>query len=461
LAFIGDDFTGATDALEALALSGLRCALLLKPPRPELLRQFGPLDAVGIATDCRSMSPVEMDERLPEVFESLVALEPRIVHYKVCSTFDSAPHTGSIGQAIRIARATSRFARGPIPIVAGNPALGRYCAFRNLFARASTDARVHRVDRHPMMSVHPITPMDEADLSLHLRKQGVTAMGSLDWLELERSPREVDEAVDRQWSSSVEAVLFDALHADHMAVVGRQLARIATKESRPAFVIGSSGVEYALTQTWRDQASFDPVRFKSWSGVDRVLAVSGSASRMSDMQIADAAASGFEVLAVNARSVVDDSLWPQELASLRQRAVSALQSGRSILIHSARGPDDPRIAEMRDYFRGCGHDPTTARQEGGRVLGVRLGMLTRQILEQVRLRRLLLAGGDTSSQVMQTLGADALTVIARIAPGVPLCRASFTDSPLDGLEVALKGGQLGGPDFFESARAGCAQPAWE
>ena len=63
LAFYGDDFTGSTDAMEALAVSGLRTVLFLAPPQPELLRRkFPDLRCIGVAGTSRAMSPAEMDE---------------------------------------------------------------------------------------------------------------------------------------------------------------------------------------------------------------------------------------------------------------------------------------------------------------------------------------------------------------------------------------------------------------
>lgn len=70
------------------------------------------------------------------------------------------------------------------------------------------------------------------------------------------------------------------------------------------------------------------------------------------------------------------------------------------------------------------------------------------------MRRLLLSGGDTSSYVTKVLAPDAIVVAARLAPGAPLCRFVRGDARLDGLEVALKGGQMGDVDFFERARRG-------
>lgn len=137
LAFYGDDFTGSTDALEVLAFAGLRCALFLRVPDAETLRALGPFDAIGIAGDSRGMSPAEMEQALPPVLAAMARLPTSLLHYKVCSTFDSSPAVGSIGRAMDLARAAC--GDGTIPIVAGTPALGRYCLFGNLFARSGTD----------------------------------------------------------------------------------------------------------------------------------------------------------------------------------------------------------------------------------------------------------------------------------------------------------------------------------
>ncbi|MBM3396049.1 MAG: four-carbon acid sugar kinase family protein, partial [Betaproteobacteria bacterium] len=98
LAFYGDDFTGSTDAMEALALSGLRTVLFLAPTAAELLNgKFAGLRCIGVAGSRRAQSPDEMDAQLSPVLRQLWALGAPVTHYKVCSTFDSAPEVGSIG----------------------------------------------------------------------------------------------------------------------------------------------------------------------------------------------------------------------------------------------------------------------------------------------------------------------------------------------------------------------------
>ena len=67
---------------------------------------------------------------------------------------------------------------------------------------------------------------------------------------------------------------------------------------------------------------------------------------------------------------------------------------------------------------------------------------------------LQLQAAVASITLVQVLGIDALEVAARLTPGVPLCRILAAGRPLDGVEIALKGGQMGGEDFFEAVRRG-------
>ena len=64
-------------------------------------------------------------------------------------------------------------------------------------------------------------------------------------------------------------------------------------------------------------------------------------------------------------------------------------------------------------------------------------------------RRLVVAGGETSGAVVDRLGIEGFGVGPDIAPGVPVLRALGRRHP--GLATALKSGNFGGPDFFREA----------
>jgi len=453
LAFYGDDFTGSTDALEVLAFAGLRTALFLAPPTPQALQHAGPLDAVGVAGDSRAMTPQEMDVALPPVFDALAALGAPIVHYKVCSTFDSSPAIGSIGRAMQIARGS--FRRRCIPVVGGTPSLRRFCAFGHLFARSASDDQVHRIDRHPIMSAHPVTPMTESDLRLHLGAQAPLNIASLPFPQLDAGHESAASCLESLASNGADAVVLDSLTTAHVTEVGRLLVSQAAKEP-PLFVVGPSGVEHALSQWWRashelDAPPSDYVRFRR---VERVLAVSASASLLSAQQIDAAVTAGFAEIAIDAVALLDEHRWESALHELVGDTLRQLRRGKSVILHAARGPLDGRIEAAVAAVQAQGMEREQARHEAGRLLGRRLGLVTQAILREDQIERLLLSGGDTSSQIVKTLAPDALLVAARLTPGAPLCRLVSDQPSLDGLEVVLKGGQMGDTRFYETARRG-------
>ncbi|GAA0828008.1 MAG: type III effector [Cupriavidus sp.] len=455
LAFYGDDFTGSTDALEVLAFAGLRCALFLKPPSAELLDTLGNFDAIGVAGDSRSMSPEEMDQALPDTLSALASLPVSLVHYKVCSTFDSSPTVGSIGRVMDLAR--DAFGRGPIPIVAATPALGRYCVFGNLFARSGTDGVVYRLDRHPIMSRHPTTPMTEADLAAHLGAQTRQVLAKFTLASYEEGQSAMDAELARLASSGADGIVFDGTTSGHLTQVGRLLEQLGAGRSRPLFCIGSSGLEYAATQWWRENGTAEPTstpQFERFRGVETLLAVSGSASPLSKTQVDKAIETGFVDIRVDAASLVADEKWESELSRLHGEAVAALRAGRSVIAHTARGPDDDRIKAMTSLLESQGMRKDQAKHLGGRLLAQRLGRFVDGVLREVRLERVVISGGDTSSHVTRQLAPDALVVAARLAPGAPLCRVISDQPHLSDLEIALKGGQMGNSDYFVKALRG-------
>jgi 3-oxoisoapionate kinase len=433
LTFYGDDFTGSTDAMEALARAGLRTVLFVEPPEPEELEALPDLAAVGIAGSTRALPTAELAKTLRPALERLRELGAPLTHYKVCSTFDSSPELGSIGRATEIGR--DAFGSRYVPIVVGAPRLGRYTAFGHLFARSGLDSPAYRLDRHPTMSRHPATPMDESDLTLHLGRQTALPIELLDVVQIERAEPQPDELLDELVVGGAAIVLVDVLSERHLAAAGRLLWQGAAAGA--PFVVGSSGVEYALVEHWRGLGLCGPPRpLPPPRPVDRVVAVSGSASPVNDRQIGEALAHGFEEVALDPARPGDETPVAETVAYLEQ--------GASVILHTARGPDDPRLAGGR---------------RDARELGDGLGGILAAILEQVHLERAIVAGGDTSAAVVRRLGARALEAVAVSAPGSPICRVHAPGRKVHGLELVLKGGQVGPTSYYVDTRGGVAAPA--
>jgi uncharacterized protein YgbK (DUF1537 family) len=418
--YYGDDFTGSTDALEALAANGVPSVLFLGAPADEDLAMFPDCQAIGIAGESRSRSPEWMSVHLPAIFRSLREYGAPICQYKVCSTFDSSPECGSIGRALEIGRAV--FNTPYVPIVIAAPHLRRYVVFGNLFALGG--GAIHRIDRHPTMSRHPVTPMHEADLRLHLARQTNARSSLLDIRALVAAP--ADEELDALLREDPDAILFDGINSATLAETGRLLC---AHPPLPSFAVGSSGLTHALIYYWREAGIVKREPPSSIpAAVDRLIVVSGSCSPVTEAQIRRALANGFAGLRV--------ALSGGDGECVLRQALALLQEGRSVVLYTALGPAD-RMAGA-----------------GGELLGNLLGELLRELMMRSGVRRAVIAGGDTSTHAVRKLGVFALSFAGLTVPGAPLCRTHSRINAADGLELVLKGGQIGPEDYFERVRKG-------
>ncbi len=446
LTFYGDDFTGSTDVMEVLEWAGVPSLLFLEPPTLELLQmRFPDVRAVGVAGVSRSMSPAQMDTDLPPIFTALKTLEAPLFHYKICSTFDSSPTIGSIGHATEIGLGV--FGEQVVPLIVGAPFLRRYVAFSNLFARV--DDVTYRLDRHPTMSKHPLTPMNEADLRGHLAQQTSRRIAAVNILHLDQPVDTRRAYYQGLQDTGAEIVVFDTIDDDHLRAIGDLLANTANAHTgdQPSLVVGSSGVEKALTLHWRSTGALDEPRTPAAAGaVRQLIVVSGSAAPATAGQIQWAGENGFVLMRLNSARLVDPAFAESEREAAVNEALQHLSAGASVVLYSACGPDDPHIAETKAHLKALALDPQTV----GARLGTQQGMILRALLEKTGLHRAVVTGGDTCGYAARQLGIYALSAVMPVAPGAPLCRGYSADPAFDGLQISLKAGQVGKVDYFGS-----------
>ncbi len=447
MAFYGDDFTGSTDALEFLSRAGLRTILFLDNPTPDKIERFGNFDAIGVAGMTRAMVPDEMSKTLSLAFSVLNELNPRHVHYKVCSTFDSSPEIGNIGTAIQTG--SRIFYNDFTPVLSAAPNLGRYSAFGNLYARMGIGSKgiIYRLDRHPSMSSHPVTPALESDLRLHLSQQTSEPIGLIDLIDLTKPIGEIIAKLNTEIVAGKTIIFFDAMYEYQMAAIGEVLDKKAGK-NHPLFSVGSSGIEKALGDFWEKQKIFVPRnQWEQLSECKPMLVLSGSVSPVTASQIEWAVKNGFEEIEVDSQLMEIEEL-EFFISEYYKEIVSCLEKGKSVILHTSKGPEDPRIKKIKSILDKKGWDDQTKRTQTAKTFGKVLGQSARRALKKFLVQRLVIAGGDTSSFAARELGIEAVEMIAPFFPGAPLCRAFAPGSPIDGIEVNLKGGQVGDETYF-------------
>lgn len=394
--FIGDDFTGASDSLGTYSRNGWRTRLILNEAGIA-----DDLDAVGLPTDLRSVGPDRASTDVARLWPSVEKANPRILHLKVCSTFDSSPQIGSIG-AVTV-DLIARFQPDIVAVIGGQPSLARYCLFGNLFAQGP-DSVVNRIDRHPVMSCHPVTPMTDADLRHHLALQGLDDLTLVPVTALDNT----DSAVA---ALRAGPVLFDVMTPKDQLRIAKILARAGGRQ----LLIGSSSVaEILSTLTKRGEISVP-------SGLPRsgnTLVFAGSRSLNTQIQVGQA--TRFEKLALTPTAL--------KSASFVEEAATRVRAGHPVLIHL-----------VPDMNYGLG--PSALADASSAIVT--------EVLARADVGYLGLAGGDTSSRICAALGFDALEFENTLGPGVSVCVASHSSSRLDKMRIMLKGGQMGEPDLFD------------
>ncbi len=86
------------------------------------------------------------------------------------------------------------------------------------------------------------------------------------------------------------------------------------------------------------------------------------------------------------------------------------------------------------------------RIESGELVEKTLSEVTCLLVEN-GLRRLIVAGGETSGAVVQALGIEGMQIGHEIAPGIP-CMVTLGKDPI---ALTLKSGNFGSEDFFLNA----------
>lgn len=442
VAWYGDDFTGAAAVLEVLSFAGLNAMLFLEPPTDAQLARFPDLKGIGVASTARAQSPEWMDAELPHIFARLAALRPALTHYKVCSTLDSSPTIGSIGRAIEIGAA--QFLPSAVPILIAAPQMRRYQSFGHLFA--GFGEAVYRLDRHPVMSHHPVTQMRESDVARHIALQS----NALDTrcLSLEDISAGAELPAQAPRSDRITAITLDSIDDASDSAVGQLIW--SGRDANP-FVVGSQGIEYALIRHWSETGLITDVPPPQSVGpADKMVVVSGSVSPTTAEQIAWATQQGFASITFDATCVcASEADIEREITRCVAASLDTMDQGLDPLVNSAEGPNDPAVERLRQAVSDSRHTMTGANQRVGEALG----RILHQTLERSGSRRAIVSGGDTSGYATRQLGLYALSTLAPTIPGAALFQA-HADGAMDGLELALKGGQMGSHDYFGWIRSG-------
>lgn len=425
--FYGDDFTGSSENLAQFHRNGLKTRLFLKvPPIENLKDATRDLDVVGFAGTARALDNSRIIDEVTPAFRALSALGCTFLQYKICSTFDSAPDVGNFAYvAERIAPQGGEF---DLFVLAATPDFGRYTAFGNHYAKFGSD--ILRLDRHPSMSDHPRTPMKEADLRTHLAK-----LCSLEFANIyipELRERENLKSRFEILLAESKGVIFDGVDNSDLEIVAEAVWE--RHKNHPVFAIAAQGLAQLLGKHLARQKKDEELLEvqTAIAPVSSLLVLSGSCAIQTGRQIDAAAQAGWATVELNPSELTDTRAVAGKLEELKPGIMENLSNERPTIVFTARGNDMDR-----NHFEDI----------PPQLIGEAYAGLMISARKETGTQRVVLAGGDSSSYAVRKSDADSLTikVFDRVQHG-HLCE--LMGGGLDGLEVLLKGGQVGDEDYF-------------
>jgi uncharacterized protein YgbK (DUF1537 family) len=214
--------------------------------------------------------------------------------------------------------------------------------------------------------------------------------------------------------------------------------------SAPLLAVASSGLEHGLAHVWLSELGVAAGVPQGRDAEDVVLAVCGSRSPVTDAQIVDAAAHGWVEVPLDLRVATRPDGLAAATARAATEASAALQSGRSVVVHTGGVPLADGVSPVR---------LSALEGDHRRRLGSALGAVAAAILDDVPVRRLAVAGGDSSGEVLRAMQVETLEVSAGFSRAMPFCRM-HAGGRFAGVDVICKGGQTGTRSFFEEVRRG-------
>ncbi|HZG68709.1 MAG TPA: four-carbon acid sugar kinase family protein, partial [Herpetosiphonaceae bacterium] len=231
-------------------------------------------------------------------------------------------------------------------------------------------------------------------------------------------------------------IIFDVLDQVALATIAR-----ATGDCR--VFAGSSALAEELPVVWgggRDHA--DPGILPPQDGKG-ALCVAGSLTPQTKAQIEFLQAQGLAMVELDTLRIFDPAGRTEEIERIVAPLVDHLTVGRHAVVHAANQPSLVERTQTEGERRGL------HRAEVGRLVGETLAEIVVRASRYTGLRRIVIAGGETSEAICRRLGIHGMRVWKEIQPGVPSC-VSLQDRPL---LLVLKSGSFGTPDFLEQALA--------
>ncbi|MDC9813617.1 MULTISPECIES: 3-oxo-tetronate kinase [Rhizobium] len=419
LGSIADDYTGASDLANTLTKNGLRTVQTVGIPDPSLA--LPDVDAVVVSLKIRSVPASDAVAAATSAERWLRQRGAGHVLYKICSTFDSTD-AGNIGP---VTEALSEAAGGgSVLVTPAFPETGRTVYLGHLFVGGQP------LNESPLKD-HPLNPMHDANLVRVLTRQSRNAVGVVDLTAVAAGPGAVRARLDALRTAGVIIVIADAIFERDLETLGE--IALETPVSTGASGLGL-GLARAVVRSGRisSAGATTAEAIRPVGGLSAIVAGSCSKATLRQLDIAERS---MPVLRLDPERLL---AGPDEIAAAISWAGDRIAAGPVVIAASAAPETVSRLQALH------------GREASGHAIETATSIITAELVER-GVRRLVVAGGETSGAAVDRLAIPAFLIGPEIAPGVPVLRT--VGNAQGDMLLALKSGNFGGENFFAAALA--------
>lgn len=404
LGCIGDDFTGSSDLANTLARAGMRTVQYSGVPTETVADD---IQAGVVALKSRSIDPKEAIRLSLEALTWLKAQGCQQFFFKYCSTFDSTAegNIGPVADALADALNAHKVIVCPAFPGTGRSIYQGYLFVNNVLLNESG------------MENHPLTPMRDANLRRVMAQQSSNEVGFVPASIVLQGASAIAKRMEAEHQAGHRMLIVDAMRDADLMEIG------AAAKDLP-LITGGSGVALGLPANFGCKASEVP--WQAQQGKAAILSGSCSSATREQIEHHMKTQPGIRI---DVAKVIEGQQTPAEIAQWLSETDG---------LPMAYSSSDPK--EVQRLQSSFGRDACAQALES--FFGE-----TAQLLVQSGVTRLLIAGGETSGAVVESLKLDTLEIGPEIDPGVPALRAGKN------LVIALKSGNFGSVDYFEKAAA--------
>ena len=406
---IADDLTGGMETASMLVALGLRCGFVT---RPEMVGKIPVEPVMLVAQKTRVIPATEAVRKSEAAARALLSIGARQLFFKYCATFDSTDqgNIGPVADRLLDLAGETRTAFCP-----SAPEVGRTVFNGHLFVGTEL------VSDSPKR-FDPLTPMTDPDLVRVLQRQTKGRVGLLPHRLVRGDTGALAAHADELARAGMRHLIADAIYEE-------DLDAIAALTLDWKVMTGNSPIVQHYPPLWRKrgwlEGAGDKQELPAVGGAGVVL--SGSCAERTLDQLA-----AFEqqrpvhridlTVVDSAQGAIDNALhW----------ARTRLDGG-PVAIATSASQRDVQAAQQKLGREGAAHLAETI-----------LGAVAVE-LREAGVRRIVVAGGETSGTVVESLGIERLRIGSYQGPGV----ARATTEEGEPVALCLKSGKLGPVDMF-------------